>query len=205
MRKNFIDSITNSCKGFPNNVKVILGNNTIKSISEIKVGDEIFVNSSTQDQVQYIKKTKYKGLIKDIRCAGQVFKIKSIENQKFYVIRKEIRDYCRRKYSKINLGVLEKNIEILSSGQLKNGDFLLIPKHHQINTKSKMKTAKFVNTFSNKIRMKIPGILDLTKQLFRWFGYYLAEGMILFTSDKRYHKKCRGVSFTIGINEKNLL
>ncbi len=192
-------------KGFPPDIKVILGNTSAKSISEIKVGEEIYVNSSMTDQVQDVKKVMYRGIIKEIRCTGQVFKIKSIENQKFYVIRKEIRDYCRRKYSKINLGVLEKNIEILSSEHLKNGDFLLIPKHHQVNTKSKMKTEEFVNTFSNKIRMKILGILDFTKQLFRWFGYYLAEGMILFTSDKRYNKKCSGVSFTIGINEKCLL
>ncbi len=68
-----------------------------------------------------------------------------------------------------------------------------------------LKTEDFVQTFSNNIRIKIPKNLYFTKQLFRWFGYYLAEGMILFTSDKRYKQKCRGVSFTIGINEKILL
>ena len=192
-------------QGFPSNIKVILENFNQKSISEIKAGDDIYINSSTTDQVQDVKKVMYRGMIKEIKCTGQVLKIESTENQKFYVIRKEIRDYCRKKYGKINLGELEKNIEILSSRQLKIGDFLLIPKHCQEKKNFELKTEEFVKTFSNNIRMKIPGILHFTKQLFRWFGYYLAEGMILFTSDKRYKKKCSGVSFTIGINEKGLL
>ena len=103
-------------KGFPSDIKVILGDYDSKSISEINAGDEIFVNSSKTDQVQDVKKVMYRGIIKEIRCTGQVFNVNSTENQKFYVIRKEIRDYCRKKYNKINLGVFEKNIEILSSG-----------------------------------------------------------------------------------------
>ncbi len=192
-------------QGFPSNIKVILENFNQKSISEIKAGDDIYINSSTTDQVQDVKKVMYRGMIKEIKCTGQVLKIESTENQKFYVIRKEIRDYCRKKYGKINLGELEKNIEILSSRQLKKGDFLLIPKHCQVKKNFELKTEEFVKTFSNNIRMKIPGNIHFSKKLFRWFGYYLAEGMILFTSDKRYKKKCRGVSFTIGINEKSLL
>ena len=198
-------SKNNLCQGFLPNIKVIMENFMVKPISEIKAGDKIYVDSSTTDQVQNVRKFIYSGPIKEIRCKGQFFKIKSLEKQLFFAIKKEIRDYCRKKYSKIKLRVLEENIEILKSRQLKNGDMLLIPKHKTIKNNFKLKTKDFITTFSNYIRNKIPEILNYTKDLFRWFGYYLAEGMILFTSDKRYEKKCRGVSFTISINEKSLL
>jgi len=198
-------SKSNLYQGFLPNNKVIKENFTITSISEIKVGDKIYVESSKTDQVKNVRKFIYRGIIKEIRCKGQIFKIESSELQSFYVIKKEIRDYCRKKYSKINLRVLEESVEILKSRQLKKGDMLIIPKHEEIKKGFKLKTKDFIRTFSNYIRNEIPEILNYSKELFKWFGYYLAEGMILFTSDKRYKKKCRGVSFTININEESLL
>ena len=191
-------------RGFPPNIKVIMENFTIRAISEIKAGDQIYVDSSITNQVQNVRKFMYRGIIKVLRCTGQVFKIESPEDQLFYAIRKEIRDNCRKKYGKINVKVLEENVEIIKSKQLKKGDLLLIPKHNQKKNKVRLRTRDFVNTTSNYIRNEIPEILNFTKELFRWFGYYLAEGMVLFTSNKRYEKKCRGISFTININEKNL-
>jgi len=191
-------------RGFPPNIKVIMENFTIRAISEIKAGDQIYVDSSITNQVQNVRKFMYRGIIKVLRCTGQVFKIESPEDQLFYAIRKEIRDNCRKKYGKINVKVLEENVEIIKSKQLKKGDLLLIPKHNQKKNKVRLRTRDFVNTISNYIRNEIPEILNFTKELFRWFGYYLAEGMVLFTSNKRYEKKCRGISFTININEKNL-
>ena len=192
-------------QGFPPDIHVITEGFILKSISEVKTGNKIYVNSSTIEQVQNVKKIMYRGIINEIRCTGQIFKIGSPENQLYYAIKKEIRDYCRKKYGKLNIRVLEENIEILKSKQLKKGDILIIPKHKQIKKRLNLKTEEFISTFSNQIRNEIPKILSYTKELFRWFGYYLAEGMILFTSDKRYEKKCRGVSFTISINEKRLL
>ena len=191
-------------QGFPPNTKLIMENFSIKSISEIKAGDQIFVNSSTIDEVQNVKKFWYRGIFKEIRCTGQIFKLKSPEDQLFYAIKKEIGNYCRKKYGKMNIKVLEENIEIYKNKQLRERDMLLIPKHEQKRNNFKLKTKDFISTFSNYIRIEIPEILDFTKELFRWFGYYLAEGMVLFTSDKRYAKKCRGVSFTININETTL-
>jgi len=194
----------NHYRGFPPSTRLILENFALKSISEIKPGDLIYVDSSTIDQVQNVKKYMYRGIIKEIRFTGQVFKIESLENQLYYTIKKEIRDYCRKKYSKINIEVLEENIEIIKCKQLKKGDMLLIPKHEQRKTNVKLRTKDFISTFSNYIRNEIPEFIDFSKELFRWFGYYLAEGMVLFTSDKRYDKKCRGISFTININEKKI-
>ncbi len=190
--------------GFPPNVKVIKENFTIRVISEIKAEDQIYIDSSLTDQVQNVKKFMYRGRIKVFKCAGQVLKIKSLEDQSFYAIRKEIRDNCRKKYGKMRVNVIEQNVEILKGNQLKKGDLLLIPKHNQRNNNYKLRTRDFVSTISNYIRNEIPEILNFTKELFRWFGYYLAEGMVLFTSNKRYEKKCRGISFTININEKKL-
>ncbi|KKM03375.1 hypothetical protein LCGC14_1775080 [marine sediment metagenome] len=44
--------------------------------------------------------------------------------------------------------VLEENIEILKSKQLKKGDILIIPKHKQIKKRLNLKTEEFLSTFS---------------------------------------------------------
>jgi len=192
-------------RGFPPNTEMIMENFTRKYISEIKLKDQIFIDSSTIEQVKNVTKVMYKGFIKEIRCTGQIFNLESPRNQLFFAIRKEMRDYCRKKYGKINVKVLEENIELINSNQLKKGDMLLIPKLEQKKNNFKLITKDFINTFSNYIKITIPETINFTKELFRWFGYYLAEGMVLFTSNKRYEIKCRGVSFTVNIKEKNLV
>ena len=190
--------------GFLPDVQIMTSNFNLKLISDIKIGEKLFSNPSTINEVKYNKQNNYLGDIFDIKCTGQVFSVKATKEQKFFGVKKEVRENCRKRYGRMVLGVIENNICLISVNNLKVGDMLIIPKNRANSAIKSIYTKQFISSFSNYIKVQIPSKLYLTKKLSRWFGLYLAEGTVNFTSDKRYIKKCSGVSFAINSNEVEL-
>lgn len=190
--------------GFLPEVRILMANYDLKLISKVRIGDKVFSYPSHVREVQDVMSSKFSGVIFQIRCKGQIIKVECTGDQQFFVVKKEIRDYCRKRYSRMKINILEKNIESIKSKQLRKGDILIILKHPSTQKAQVIDTDNFIFTHSNYLRYELPKQLKLTKGLFRWFGYYLAEGMVMFTTNKTYEKKCRGVSFTFNINEKIL-
>jgi len=190
--------------GFLPEVKLMKFNFCQKPISEINVGENIFSNPSMVNKVQNIESNRYSGNIFQLKCKGQMFTVKCSNEQSFFAVKKEIREYCRKKYSRMNIEIFEKNIELIDVNRLKKGDMLIIPRNSMKYEIKSIDTSQFISSNSNYLRKKLPDHLTLTKELFRIFGLYLAEGNIIFTSDKRYKKKCSGISFTINSTEIDL-
>jgi Fe-S cluster assembly protein SufB len=190
--------------GFLPDVQTTTSNFTLKPIAEIKIGEKVFSNPSCINEVKDIKQNNYVGDIFYIRCKGQVISVKATTKQKFFGVKKEIHEKCRKKYGRMEVGVFEKNISLINANDLKVGDMLIIPKNRTKNSIKSIYSKKFISSFSNYIKVQIPQKLFLTNQLSKWFGLYLAEGAITFTSNKKYERKCSGVSFTINSNEQKL-
>jgi hypothetical protein len=187
--------------GFLPGVNVLTSEFRFKPISELKINDNIFSQPSFINKVHDVEKSKYSGNVIQIRCLGQIFNVECSNEQEFYAVKKEFRDYCRKKFSQIKIEVFENNIEIIQAKMLKKGDMLIIPKHSMKSDIKTIKTEDFIYSHSPKIRFILPNQINLTKKLFRWFGYFLAEGMVVYTSDKRFDKKCSGINFTINLKE----
>jgi len=187
--------------GFLHGVNVLTSEYRLKPISKLKMNDKIFSHSSFINKVHDVGKFKYSGNVIQIRCLGQICSVECSNEQEFYVVKKEFRDFCRKKFSQIKIEVFEDNIETIQAKSLKKGDMLLIPKHSIKSDIKTLKTDDFIYSHSPKIKYKLPNEIKLTKKLLRWFGYYLAEGMVVYTSDKRYDKKCSGINFTINLKE----
>jgi len=187
--------------GFLPGVNVLTSEYRLKPISKLKMNDKIFSHSSFINKVHDVGKFKYSGNVIQIRCLGQICSVECSNEQEFYVVKKEFRDFCRKKFSQIKIEVFEDNIETIQAKSLKKGDMLLIPKHSIKSDIKTLKTDDFIYSHSPKIKYKLPNEIKLTKKLLRWFGYYLAEGMVVYTSDKRYDKKCSGINFTINLKE----
>ncbi|KKL05261.1 hypothetical protein LCGC14_2607820, partial [marine sediment metagenome] len=185
--------------------KVLMSDFSFRRIDDVKVGEKVFADSSKVEKIEKIWSHNYNGIIKEIKCMGQHVPIKSTPNHLFYVVKKEIRDICKRRFGCIKLDLIMNNVQKLTADELKVGDMLLIPKNVNRNyIISYIKTADFIQTRTSNIRKWIPEKIIFNPRLFRFFGYYLAEGRVFFTSDKKYDKKPSGIDFTININENDI-
>lgn len=187
--------------GFLPGVNVLTNEFRLKPISKLKINDKIFSHPSSINKVHDVEKFKFSGNVIEIRCLGQFSSVECSNEQEFFTVKKEFRDFCRKKYSRIKINVLEANIDKIQAKSLKKGDMLIIPKHSMESKIKTLKTEDFIYSHSSKIKFHLPNQIKLTKKLFRWFGYFLAEGMVVYTSDKRFDKKCSGINFSINLNE----
>jgi DNA modification methylase len=190
---------------FTGDTLVAMSDFTLKRVDEIKEDDSVFSDSGKIDDVVKVWKHHYAGEMVSIKCLGQYLPLITTPNHQVYTVRKERNEKSRNGFRKRNIELLWKSIEKCRADTLKVGDLLLIPLHELKDEIKELKTDDFIKTKSQQPSLKIlPDVLYVDNDLFRFFGYYLAEGRVVFTSNQLYNKKPSGIDFTININEKEL-
>ena len=133
--------------------KILMDNFLFKRIDQVEVGEKVFTGSSKTEEIEKVWVHNYNGIIKEIRCMGQYVTIKSTPNHLFYVVKKEIRDLCKRRYGRIKLNLISSSIQKIRADELKIGDMLLIPKNvNNKNIISYIKTTELIQTKTSNIR-----------------------------------------------------
>jgi len=192
---------------FPPDSEVVTEKGTCK-IQAVQLKDKILDHTGSFVEVENKFERDYKGLIYSILCADNSEHIDCTPQHKFLAIKGfkcKFRKYCvpscPRQFRKVKKGKIYhtncqkefENYQIswIKAEELEEGDFLCYPLNRRKEKqfiKLKLQEFKYsTNSYENKY--------EITKDLMRLFGYYLAEG--------HCDKECR-ILFSLHEEEKKM-
>jgi len=187
---------------FHPNTPILMANLSFKEINELKVGDKVISENSKQNRVIRTYRRPYKGKMLEIRYMGNVHPIRATPEHKFFVLKKEWRNKQRKRFGKIAKEVFEKEyIKKTRAEEIKIGDYLLLAANNQLVKKFESISTEKIIGGSHPLATNIPKNIKIDKNLMRWMGYYLAEGMIDYSSTTGNPS---GINFTVGLKEKSI-
>ena len=190
-RKEAFDIVGYLCEGFypgcfvPKS-KVLMGNLTYKNIEDITTKDKVISRDGKDNKVNAVNKRYYKGDILEIQLVGTNEKIRLTPDHKLFIVDKTgpkgKRSVC---WSRKEKTIVEKEAK-----DIQEKDLLYFPK-------LQLKDRKFYLIDYESFLRKVKSYnIESDEELFKIFGYFLAEGNYIKKSG--YYS---GLTFSFHIKE----
>src|SRR3990167_6520007 len=191
---------------FSKDAKVVMSDYTEKNIGELKEGDSVLTHTGEAKPIISVFRRHFVDDLINLTCTGLPKCLSATPEHPILAIKRmnlKCKKHCRR-ICKPELGSdfcqwCNKQLpltEFIAIKDLRKGDYVLSPKPKEFKF-TKLITLDYVGKYKyRKVIKKIPTILELTPELMRIFGYWLAEGSLV-----RSHKHIAGISFCFNINE----
>ncbi len=165
------DSFVSYVEGCFTKDTLIRSNPSVKTISEVRIGDKVLTHTGDYKEVYHTQKRKYSGNLYKVKVWGDpTLEIKVTEEHPFLCVRRNLANERNRVWKASWSPVKTLNAK----------DYLLIP------VDSKVSSTDFHN-FTVDVRGKLGRSKEMVKEelrvsctpgLFRLIGYYLAEGSV---------------------------
>lgn len=171
---------------------MIISENGLIPIEEIKTKNKVLAHTSKFKKITETKKRNHTGKLVNLKT--KLGNISLTPNHLVYSIRKP--QNWKYNYTKYRH---ELAPEWNYAKNLKKNDFIIYPRLNQTSKLSSItiKTTKKKWDFKSK---NLPTDIEITSELLRLFGYYIAEGSV-----RKKESRSTEVCFTFGIKEKEYI
>jgi len=162
--------------------KILMADGTMKSISEVRIGDKVFSHTGKIQNVTHTHKYKYTGLLDSYRIANSNLRLNCTSKHEIPCIKPE---FYNKRVKKSSYSI--KNIKFRNSQDIDENDIIVYPKILSLDTNLPVIDLKdyIVDLpryqYDNKNiwayqNVKFNRFIKINNTFLRFIGYYLSEG-----------------------------